>query len=607
MSLNIVIDADVSSASQKISKFSYEVKKSFEGINTVVEKTSSGFQYGTKNITKSVDQFAKASRNSLTALSLTIQDLPFGFIGIQNNLPGIIQGFSQMSEEAKTGASVLSQLKGALIGPGGLFLAFSAVTAGVTFLVQKYGSLGAAVDALFSKQGSLILTQKQYNDAIAESSANYVVEAEKIRVLTKVILDSQQPQQKRLESYNEFKKVIPEVNGAIKDENALSAQGLKIINSLAEARITLLNLKIQEAGITAVLEENEKSLVKAVNDAAIANNKLAIAKDKSRKASNEVNNAALASGSYIKIESSKVALAQEEYDKLQAKVKELTNVKNTYIKQLDGNILKIAELNKISDDYGKTLSNQTNAEKKEEDRLKKLTEAQEKYRKGWEGIINAVEDLRKSRMESFNNAAEVKAAILQKQATENTKKATIEQEKYKKGVEGIVSALQQRDSLNMKDPFAVDSLQNFQVIADKLVNETLSLKVVDAIKSNFTEPLTNLFLEFAETGKITFKSFQETVLSTIKQLVSKLLASGIINLLSSIFLPGAGITGIGGVLTQTFGDVFGGLTNQRIAGPSFGGVGAGAFGLSGQVNVVLRGQDLVGALNRTNTTINRVG
>jgi len=49
------------------------------------------------------------------------------------------------------------------------------------------------------------------------------------------------------------------------------------------------------------------------------------------------------------------------------------------------------------------------------------------------------------------------------------------------------------------------------------------------------------------------------------------------------------------------------LTNQRIAGPSFGGVGAGAFGLSGQVNVVLRGQDLVGALNRTNTTINRVG
>jgi hypothetical protein len=29
--------------------------------------------------------------------------------------------------------------------------------------------------------------------------------------------------------------------------------------------------------------------------------------------------------------------------------------------------------------------------------------------------------------------------------------------------------------------------------------------------------------------------------------------------------------------------------------------------MSGQVNVVLRGSDLVGALNRTNATINRVG
>jgi hypothetical protein len=155
MRLNIIIDADVSAASQKISKFSYEVKKSFGSINTVLEKTAAGFQYNTNQIENSTKSFAKASTNSLTALSLTLQDLPFGFIGIQNNLPGIVQGFGQMSAAAKTGASVMSQLGTAIMGPAGLFLAFSAVTSIVTSLVMEYGSLGEAMNAIFGQTNEL--------------------------------------------------------------------------------------------------------------------------------------------------------------------------------------------------------------------------------------------------------------------------------------------------------------------------------------------------------------------------------------------------------------------------------------------------------------------
>ena len=35
---------------------------------------------------KQIDDFSKKSRIALTNLSLVAQDLPFGFIGIQNNL-----------------------------------------------------------------------------------------------------------------------------------------------------------------------------------------------------------------------------------------------------------------------------------------------------------------------------------------------------------------------------------------------------------------------------------------------------------------------------------------------------------------------------------------
>ena len=47
-----------------------------------------------------IEQFAKKSRTALNSLSLVAQDLPFGFIGIQNNLPGVISSFGELTREA---------------------------------------------------------------------------------------------------------------------------------------------------------------------------------------------------------------------------------------------------------------------------------------------------------------------------------------------------------------------------------------------------------------------------------------------------------------------------------------------------------------------------
>ena len=117
----------------------------------------------------------------------------------------------------------------------------------------------------------------------------------------------------------------------------------------------------------------------------------------------------------------------------------------------------------------------------------------------------------------------------------------------------------------------------------------------------------NLF----ETGKFGFKAFADAVLKQIQQLVSKIIATGIISLIANLLAPGVGGVGggAGGILSRVGGDILRaiGIGGPGVANPSFGGVGPGGLGMSGQVNVVLRGSDLVGALNRTNATINRVG
>jgi hypothetical protein len=221
MSLNIIIDADVSAASEKISKFTYEVKKSFGSINTVLEKTASGFKYNTNQIENSTKSFSKASTNSLTALSLTLQDLPFGFIGIQNNLPGIVQGFGQMSAAAQTGASVMSQLGTAIMGPAGLFLAFSAITSIVTSLVMEYGSLGEAMNAIFGQTNELSGKIKELSesyaefnkqlktsqDIVGEEKASTSAQVIELQSLSKIISDQTKSYNERNAALNRLKEI----------------------------------------------------------------------------------------------------------------------------------------------------------------------------------------------------------------------------------------------------------------------------------------------------------------------------------------------------------------------------------------------------------------
>jgi len=118
---------------------------------------------------KQIEDFSKKSRIALNSLSLVAQDLPFGFIGIQNNLPSVISSFGELTREAGGVGGALKQLGSSLVGPAGLFLAFSVTTSIITTLIQKYGSLGAAITDIFGLQVKLRDLQNSLNVALADT------------------------------------------------------------------------------------------------------------------------------------------------------------------------------------------------------------------------------------------------------------------------------------------------------------------------------------------------------------------------------------------------------------------------------------------------------
>jgi hypothetical protein len=650
MSLNIIIDADVSAASQKISTFSYEVKKSFGSINTVLEKTATGFQYNTNKIADSTKTFAKASTNSLTALSLTLQDLPFGFIGIQNNLPGIIKGLGDMSQEAKTGASVMSQLKGALVGPAGLYLAFSAITAIVTTLSMKYGGLGNAIDALFGKVNPLAKvikdaakSQEDLNESYKTSgqiiaSATGSVESQivKVQLLSDTVKNLSNSEELRKNALSELQKIDKAYFGQITTGTSDIVKLEEATRKYTDALLANAIAKAYEQKVTqgAINLEEQRNYLKDLAPAyAEATKRQKEFLKTFEDAYDPVTGAKIAQPGFIAVDPAIVAFNKQKLvvdaaitaqDKLKQSFSDATIEALKFVEPLEQGSKAAKDYKYEIDELIGALSFKTQIEdvkdladvildvnKKYASRATALKELQQLgdgvfngltlEKKGYNNLKDAIDTyILKLQTLDLEIKGRINANKLQEQADKNTAKAI---EERIKAEEELFKQL-----LKQPDPFPMDFAKGFQKLEDwyKSLQEAKIL-----LTSTFFQPLESAFMNLFETGKFGFKSFADAVLKQIQQLVSKIIATGIISLIANLMAPGAGLgaSGIGAILKRVGADIFSaiGLGGKSVANPSFGGVGPGGLGMSGQVNVVLRGSDLVGALNRTNATINRVG
>ena len=77
-----------------------------------------------------------ASNNAafaLTDVNRVVQDLPYGFIGISNNINPLVESFGRLVQSEGGVKNALSSLFSSLAGPVGIAFAFSAVTTALTF------------------------------------------------------------------------------------------------------------------------------------------------------------------------------------------------------------------------------------------------------------------------------------------------------------------------------------------------------------------------------------------------------------------------------------------------------------------------------------------
>lgn len=206
---------------------------------------------------RDIEKFSKQSNRALSSLSLVLQDLPFGFIGIQNNLPGLLTSFGNLDTKTKGLKGTLKELGSSLIGPAGAYLAFSAVTAAVTYAIKEYGSLTNAVNVLFGANSEAIKSQNEFNKALLDAAGNTGGQIAKINILVATIQNENTTQKERLAAYRELKKINPDVVAGIDEQNLSTAKSIQLIGQNAKAQLEYIQLQVKAAAITKALDDLE--------------------------------------------------------------------------------------------------------------------------------------------------------------------------------------------------------------------------------------------------------------------------------------------------------------------------------------------------------------
>ena len=672
----------------KLSETLDKLKRSLSNLNQV--------GLAPKETLKNVGDAAKQSRIALTSLSQVAQDLPFGFIGIQNNLPILLQSFQQLRETSTSNASALKALGQSLIGPGGVFLAFSIVTAGITAAIQKYGSLTEAISALSGKIDFLKKEIREigksfdeYNKALkssslltAEVAASQEGQIEKVRILSGVVLDLSKSEHDRKAALEELKKLDKDRFGnydiesgklkgltddvinytkslianaqanAFKDElskTSVEIEKQKILIKDLNKQKEKLTLESKPTGVvpagvggTVIVSGATESAAKAdvlakslngldnqikeanknIGDLSVTQNDwkesltqstlevlkyatgtntLTDAQEKSAKSLKESQDI-LNSNNAFQYQSVVLKSIEDQISEIEKLGSAYTNFNNSYAKRADA----LNKIRAINPDYFKDLSI-------EKSKLNDANDALQTYARTLEIALN-------------NGKAWASYWKLEQQAQENRKKAADEAlQKEKDAMEQIDKDLSLFESRN-RPPIKIDVISTqiakrntFEEFA-KSQGTTLKdleksfAKTQSTIKGIFFEPLTKMFNDFFTTGKFTIKDFGNTMKKMITEVAAKMVATGILKLFATLLNPaGAAASnelqnpmGNGSGLFEGLGKFAMSFLGAQM-NPNFSGVTGGGTQMSGQVNMVLRGTDLVGSINRTNAVINRIG
>lgn len=194
---------------------------------------------------------ANQANQSMVNLSRVVQDAPFGFIGIANNIDPLLQSFQSLKASTGSTKEALKALGSSLLGGGGLALGVSLVTSALVVFGDKlFGAGKAAKEAKSSAD--------QLRDSIKGIFSEQAKEATEVGSLISLLKSETETRERKLSAIKELQRIQPEIFSNLKLEGNAVIGLDNAYKSYIENLKTVIAVKIKQAQLEQKIEEQLK-------------------------------------------------------------------------------------------------------------------------------------------------------------------------------------------------------------------------------------------------------------------------------------------------------------------------------------------------------------
>lgn len=198
-----------------------------------------------------LDKFGRSSNSaamSLMNLGRVAQDIPYGFMGIANNLNPLLESFQRLKAETGSTSGAMKALVSSLSGAGGVGLALSVVS---SLLLVFGGNLFKATEEVSKGKTEL----DDYTKSIVELSDNISKEIVQFEHLTQIASNANVPYLERRKAVDKLQEQYPEFLENKSEEAILEGKVGDAYSRTIDLIIQRMRVKQEEAKLEKLISE----------------------------------------------------------------------------------------------------------------------------------------------------------------------------------------------------------------------------------------------------------------------------------------------------------------------------------------------------------------
>ena len=261
------LSVEIVGETKKLEKALDKAEKELKGLENTTKGFSKKFNTSTASASKGFNKLNKSTisgNSAMTAFSRTIQDAPFGIMGVSNNITNLTEQFGYLKNKTGSAGGAVKAMLRDLKGFGGISLAISVATSLMLVFGDKIFATKNKVKALRKEQEDLTKSLDDYvfklgsvDKANLKGEQTSTKQIVKLNLLKTQIEDTTLSNSKRLEGVNELRRIYPSYLQNITDEKALNGGLKKTYDDLTTSIM-------QRAKATASMDmmvDNQKKLI----------------------------------------------------------------------------------------------------------------------------------------------------------------------------------------------------------------------------------------------------------------------------------------------------------------------------------------------------------